>query len=352
MCRLLCTKVDALVARHYSITPDRSKFANSVPKPKSTAMSGLKILGDVLFRKSSHSVPKVTIPVLPITQEQLIAAPDGSLYRLGHSTVLLKLRGKFFITDPVFSLRASPFAWFGPKRFHAPPISLHDLPPIEAVILSHNHYDHLDRAAVQALALKTQVFLTPLGVGDTLIKWGIEAAKIRQFNWWQGCEHAGIQFTATPAQHFSGRHLNDGNATLWASWVIIDNNMRIFFSGDSGYFAGFKTIGERFGPFDITLMETGAYNTSWAYVHMHPEQTLQAHKDLNGHTLLPIHNGTFDLSLHAWYEPFERINALANASSIPLCTPKMGEQVLLQNIQATLRWWQPLMPNTIVESTV
>jgi L-ascorbate metabolism protein UlaG (beta-lactamase superfamily) len=291
-------------------------------------------------------VPKVEIPVIPLTTEQLLAAPDGSLYRLGHSTVLLKLRGKFFLTDPVFALRASPFNGFGPKRFHAPPIALDDLPPIEAVILSHNHYDHLDRAAVIALAAKTQLFLTPLGVGDTLIHWGVDAKKVRQFNWWQGCEHAGIEFTATPAQHFSGRHLWDGNATLWASWVIIDNATRIFFSGDSGYFPGFKTIGERFGPFDITLLETGAYNRSWAYVHMQPEETLQAHKDLSGRTLLPIHNGTFDLSLHAWYEPFERINDLAMAENIQLCTPKMGEQVSLQCVQATQRWWQPLMPQS------
>ncbi|HMW46731.1 MAG TPA: MBL fold metallo-hydrolase [Cellvibrionaceae bacterium] len=318
------------------------RFTNDRPKPKSASGSGLRILWEVLFRKSKDSVPRVAIPVLPITPAQLHAAPNGSIYRLGHSTVLLKLRDKFWLTDPVFAERASPFKWFGPKRFHAPPITLKDLPPIEAVILSHNHYDHLDRAAVLALATKTQVFLTPTGVGDTLIKWGIDHKKVRQFAWWQGCEIAGIQFTATPAQHFSGRHLWDGNANLWASWVIVDGAQRLFFSGDTGYFAGFKTIGERFGPFDLTLLETGAYNKSWAYVHMQPEETIQAHLDLKGRWLLPIHNGTFDLSLHAWYEPFERICALATEANIPLATPKMGEALLLSDPQPGDLWWQEL----------
>ncbi|HEY6528035.1 MAG TPA: MBL fold metallo-hydrolase [Cellvibrionaceae bacterium] len=321
----------------------KRKFLNGAPKPKSSLLNGLRIFWQLLFRKSTNAVPKVKIPVQAITCEQLLAAPDGSLYRLGHSSILLKLRGKFWLTDPVFALRASPFKWAGPKRFHPPPISLEELPPIEAVILSHNHYDHLDRAAVCALAEKTQTFLTTTGVGDTLIKWGIDEQKIRQFEWWQGCEIAGIRFTATPAQHFSGRHLFDGNATLWASWVIIDNDTRIFFSGDTGYFPGFKVIGERFGPFDITLLETGAYNRSWAYVHMQPEETLQAHKDLRGRWLLPIHNGTFDLALHAWYEPFERIAALAEAEHIALCTPIMGEPVDLKIPREFSRWWQPLI---------
>lgn len=331
----------SLVPARHRTQPRR--FTNERAKPRSSFRGNLRILWEVLFRKSKHSVPRVAIPVVPITAAQLQAAPNGSIYRLGHSSVLLKLRDKFWLTDPVFAERASPLNWLGPKRFHAPPIALEDLPPIEAVILSHNHYDHLDRAAVLALAPKTRHFLTPTGVGDTLIKWGIDHKKVRQFAWWQGCEIAGIHFTATPAQHFSGRHLWDGNATLWASWVIVDGAQRLFFSGDTGYFAGFKTIGERLGPFDLTLLETGAYNKSWAYVHMQPEETMQAHRDLKGRWLLPIHNGTFDLSLHAWYEPFERISVLAKAANIPLATPKMGEALLLSDPQPGHFWWQELM---------
>lgn len=323
--------------------PSRRRFTNDRPKPATSVKNSLRILWEVLFRKSKDSVPKAAIPLQRITPAQLQAAPNGSIYRLGHSTLLLKLRDRFWLTDPVFSQRASPVQWFGPKRFHAPPIALADLPPIEAVILSHNHYDHLDRHAVLALAHKTRMFLTPTGVGDTLIEWGIDGNKVRQFAWWLGCEIAGIQLTATPAQHFSGRHLWDGNASLWASWVIIDGEQRIFFSGDTGYFPGFKTIGERFGPFDLTFLETGAYNKSWAYVHMQPEETMQAHLDLKGRWLAPIHNGTFDLSLHAWYEPFERIAALAKAGNIPLATPQMGEALLLGDLQAGNHWWRELM---------
>jgi L-ascorbate metabolism protein UlaG (beta-lactamase superfamily) len=253
--------------------------------------------------------------------------------------VLLKLRDKFWITDPVFAERASPVQWAGPKRFHQPPISLEELPPIEAVILSHDHYDHLDHQTVLTLADKTRHFLTPLGVGDTLIKWGIDASKVRQLDWWQGTEVDGIQFIATPSQHFSGRGLFDSNSTLWASWVMIDGDTRIFFSGDSGYFDGFKRIGEQHGPFDVTLMETGAYNVDWPHVHMQPEQTLQAHLDLKGRWLLPIHNGTFDLSMHAWYEPFDRILALAWERNVSITTPQMGEAFNLMHPQRGGAWW-------------
>ncbi|RBL65735.1 hydrolase, partial [Pseudomonas sp. MWU13-2625] len=159
-------------------------------------------------------------------------------------------------------------------------ISLEQLPDIEAVILSHDHYDHLDHKTVLVLADKTRNFLTPLGVGDTLIKWGVPVAKVRQLDWWQGCEVAGVRFVATPSQHFSGRGLFDGNRTLWASWVMIDGPTRIFFSGDTGYFDGFKRIAQQYGPFHLTQKETGAYNVERPQVHMPPEQPLQAHIDL------------------------------------------------------------------------
>jgi L-ascorbate metabolism protein UlaG (beta-lactamase superfamily) len=226
----------------------------------------------------------------------LDAAPDRSLFRLGHSTILLKLRGQYWLTDPVFSERASPVQWMGPARFHAPPISIDELPPIAGVILSHNHYDHLDHAAVMQLAGKTARFIAPLGVGDQLIAWGVDASKVEQLDWWQSTEANGLRLTATPGQHFSGRGLGDSDRSLWASWVIQDGDFRIFFSGDTGYFDGFKAIGEKYGPFDLTMIETGAYDPRWAFVHMQPEQTLQAHLDLRGKWLLPIHNGTFDLA--------------------------------------------------------
>ncbi|MBB3197147.1 L-ascorbate metabolism protein UlaG (beta-lactamase superfamily) [Roseateles terrae] len=317
-------------------------FHNPVSEPKTGFWKTVGLFWDVMFRKPAGTAPSGTqaVPVQPLTLAQLQAAPDRTLYRLGHSTILLKLQGRFFLTDPVFSERASPFSFAGPKRFHAPPIALEDLPELEAVILSHDHYDHLDQATVKALAPKVRHFLTPLGVGKRLIDWGVPAEKVQQLDWWQSSAVNGITFTATPAQHFSGRTPWDRNSTLWASWVMELPDLRIFFSGDTGYFDGFKAIGERFGGFDLTLMETGAYDPRWPYVHMQPEQTLQAHLDLRGRRLMPIHNGTFDLAMHRWQDPFERILSLARLRSVEVVTPVMGAPVDIRQPAPTQAWWQ------------
>lgn len=316
------------------------KFRNPVKPQQMGFTKALGVLWRFMFDKPADATPTKPIPVLALSRAELLTAPDGSLYRLGHSTLLLKMAGEFWLTDPVFAERASPFSFLGPKRFHAPPISLDELPPLKTVILSHDHYDHLDRDAVLALAAKTELFLTPLGVGDTLINWGVDAAKVRQLDWWQETRVGTLRFVATPAQHFSGRGLTNGNSTLWASWVMLGEQYRVFFSGDSGYFDGFKTIGERFGPFDLTLIETGAYNEDWADVHMQPEQSLQAHLDLRGRHLLPVHNGTFDLALHPWQEPFERIAALAAAQGVAMTTPRMGERISIQAPPPAHAWWR------------
>jgi L-ascorbate metabolism protein UlaG (beta-lactamase superfamily) len=319
---------------------DGARFRNVKPRPTEGLRKTLGIVWNILFNKPAGTTPGRALPVDALSRAQLDAAPDRSLYRLGHSTMLLKLRGQFWLTDPVFAERASPFKRFGPKRFHAPPIALEELPPLRGVILSHDHYDHLDRETVLALAATTSVFLTPLGVGDRLIEWGIDASKVRQFDWWQDAGIDGLTFTAAPGQHFSGRSLFDGNSTLWASWVIVDDDLRLFFSGDTGYFDGFKTIGERLGPFDVTLLETGAYDAQWPYVHMQPEETIQAHIDLRGRWLVPVHNGTFDLAMHRWQEPYERAAGLAAARDIPLATPRMGERLDLTEPHAGERWWR------------
>lgn len=322
----------------------RGKFRNDKALRQPGFLKTLEIAWNFFFHKPVDTVPVGSIPVFELSRAQLEAAPDNTLYRLGHSTLLLKMQGAFWLTDPVFSERASPVQWAGPKRFHDAPISIAELPPIKGVILSHDHYDHLDQAAILALAEKVEHFVTPTGVGDHLIAWGIPAEKVHQRDWWQAVSIAGIELIATPAQHFSGRGLTDRDRTLWASWVILNQEQRIFFSGDSGYFKGFKEIGDKYGPFDLTLIETGAYDKQWPDVHMQPEESLQAHIDLRGKRLLPIHNGTFDLALHAWYEPFERIVALAAQRGVKISTPQMGEAVDIAEAQTGQRWWLTSLP--------
>lgn len=318
----------------------RPAYRNEAPRQQPGFLKALKIFWDFTFNKPANTVPDQALPVQALTSVQLAAAPDNTLYRLGHSTILMKLNGEFWLTDPVFSKRASPVQWAGPARFHAPPIGIAELPNIKGVILSHNHYDHLDFAAIRALADKTEHFLAPLGVGDTLVSWGVPAAKVQQLGWWESATAGSLKLTATPAQHFSGRTLWDGNKTLWASWVIESGDLRVFFSGDTGYFKGFKEIGERFGPFDLTLMETGAYDPKWPDIHMHPRETMQAHIDLRGKVMLPIHNGTFDLAMHSWDDPFEQITALAATHGQSLATPMIGEALDIAQPQATGAWWR------------
>jgi L-ascorbate metabolism protein UlaG (beta-lactamase superfamily) len=338
-CFSLCARGAHPTATAQSPAQHQGKYRNVVPRAPIGFMKTLAISWEFMTGKTKATVPDLPIPVQSLSTAALLEAPSGSLYRLGHSTLLMKLDGEFWLTDPVFSERASPVQWAGPKRFHAPPIAIDDLPPIKGVILSHDHYDHLDRAAIVKLAPKVGMFITTLGVGDRLIKWGVDPARVRQLGWGDETSVGDVRLAAVPAQHFSGRSLSDGDRTLWASWVIMAGDLRLFFSGDTGYHADFKAIGERYGPFDLTMIETGAYDLQWADVHMQPEETLQAHLDLKGRCLLPIHNGTFDLALHPWAEPFERIEALAKARDVKLATPEMGERLSLAAPDAIGAWW-------------
>ena len=340
MAYTLCSP--ALPTAAYTASPQFSdgKFRNPVPRHAIGTWKTLTLLWRFMVDKPALASPAQPLPVQALTQAELLAAPDKSLWRFGHSTMLLKMDGKFWLTDPVFAERASPLQFIGPKRFHAPPMGIADLPPITGVILSHDHYDHLDRTAILQLAPKVAHFITPLGVGDRLIAWGVPAAKVQQLDWWQGTTLGGMRLVATPAQHYSGRSLSDGSSTLWASWVLMTADTRVFFSGDTGYFDGFKKIGERFGPFDLTMIETGAYGKDWPDVHMQPEESLQAHIDVQGRHLMPIHNGTFDLALHVWTEPFERISTLAAAAQVPVVAPMMGERLDLRAPALSQQWWR------------
>ncbi|MFT4928177.1 MAG: L-ascorbate metabolism protein UlaG (beta-lactamase superfamily) [Phenylobacterium sp.] len=297
-----------------------------------------------LFEPRKDAQPIKPVPVKPLTAAALEVLPTDrmTLFRLGHSSFLLKADHEYWLIDPVFSERASPFSFMGPKRFHQPPIDIDGLPQIRGVIISHNHYDHLDKQAIKQLKNKVESFIVPLGIGNDLINWGIEADNIVELDWWQSANIGALSLTSTPAQHFSGRGLTDGNETLWSSWVIKTPRQSLFYSGDTGYFDGFKTIGEQYGPFDMTIIETGAYDKNWPDVHMTPEQSLQAHIDVRGGRMLPAHNGTFDLAFHAWYEPLERITALGESAGVEVITPGVGEAVDLVEMQAFSAWWRGL----------
>ncbi|WP_400193686.1 MBL fold metallo-hydrolase [Hymenobacter sp. B81] len=260
---------------------------------------------------------------------------------LGHSSTLIEVDGQRFLTDPVWSERASPSTLVGPKRFFAPPLPLAELPRLDAVILSHDHYDHLDKEAVRELGRTGVPFYCPLGVGRHLRRWGIGAGQVTELDWWQevqvGKRH---RLVATPARHFSGRTLARDN-TLWASWCILGPVHRAFFGGDSGpYESGFREIGQAYGPFDVTLLEVGAYDDMWADIHMGPEHAVQAHLALRGKVLLPLHWGTFNLAFHGWTEPVERLQVAAESHGVGLLLPRPGEPAVPTGGAYNSRWWE------------
>ena len=340
------TSTTLTAASDYQDSPQfhKGKFRNTHKITRLDIRDTHKLIKDYLFEKHKDANPSTAIPLRTLTKEALLADSSSQtlVYKLGHSTLLLNIQGEFWLTDPVFSERASPLPFAGPKRFHPTPISIAELPEITGVIISHNHYDHLDKNAIRQLSKKVNYFLTPLGVGKTMAAWGVDKSKITEMDWWESKNINGTEFVATPSQHFSGRGAFDSDETLWCSWAIQTPQDKIFFSGDSGYFDGFKEIGEKYGPFDLTLIETGAYNKLWPHVHMQPSESMQAHLDLNGKHMIPIHNGTFDLALHSWYDPLDQITELGKQHQASVLTPIVGERIDLANISATDKWWLSL----------
>lgn len=288
-------------------------------------------------------VPPGRISIMPLAAAAFASPPASGLRVtwLGHATALLEIDGARVLVDPVWSERVSPSRFIGPKRFHPPPLALADLPPLDAVVFSHDHYDHLDMGVVRALATDPAQagirFVMPLGVGAHLERWGVAAEHITELDWGEattiGPPDRHLTLTATPARHFSGRAVRDalgrGNPTLWASWVIAGPAHRVFFSGDTGLFAGLSEIGTRFGPFDLTLIKIGAYGPTWPDIHLTPEQAVLVHTMVGGGVLLPIHWGTFNLAFHSWDEPAERVLAAAETAGVALVVPRPGQPVEL-----------------------
>ncbi|GAB1258351.1 MBL fold metallo-hydrolase [Aurantivibrio plasticivorans] len=296
-----------------------------------------------IFDKNPKAEPKTSLPLIAMQKAELEQERENSqihLYRLGHSSILLKLASEYWLIDPVFSTRASPFSLFGPKRFHPAPLPIEQLPKIKGIIISHNHYDHLDEETIRRLRNYADFFVVPLGVKNILHKWGVSKDKITELDWWQSTAVGDVSITATPAQHFSGRSLVDGDATLWCSYAITFQGHSIFFSGDSGYFDGFKSIGDALGPFDIVIMEAGGYDKDWPDVHMTPEGAVDAYFDLGGRYLLPIHNGTFNLAFHDWQDPFEQVLKYSEVKGAITLFPRFGERVELEQPGQFSLWWR------------
>ena len=287
------------------------------------------------------------VPAAPLPSQSPLEdwnrAPASGLRAtwLGHSTVLLELDGLRVLTDPVWGARASPSRCIGPKRFQPVPVPLRSLPPLDLVLISHDHYDHLDYPTIRRLARRGAVFVTSLGVGAHLESWGVPPERITELDWWE--THTlgtGLTVTAAPSQHFSGRTPKTRNTTLWSSFVIRSPRHAVFFSGDTGLTTEYQAIRERLGPFDLVMLEVGAFHPAWGDMHLGPENALKALALLGGPPFLPIHWGTFALGMHPWDQPAEVLLEFGTKASVPLLMPRLGEPVEPAHAQRPQAWWR------------
>jgi len=319
------------------------KFENQITTTMNMGLkSMISMLKDAVKGRASRR-PSVTLAIEQFKVNE-VNANSPRITWFGHSAFYLEIEGKKILFDPMFNLRPSPVPWVGTKRYTGNLLDmLDDFPQLDAVMISHDHYDHLDDQSIQRLKDKASRFIVPLGVRKHLIKWGVAADKISEHDWWEEIQFNDLTLACTPARHFSGRGLHDRNTTLWCSWVILGQECKVFYSGDSGYGPHFKDIGKRYGPFNVTLMECGQYDERWSAIHMKPEETVQAHLDVKGDLLLPVHWGGFTLAYHAWTDPVERAMEAALKNEVRMLTPKIGETVLVdsKDFPSNL-WWRHL----------
>jgi L-ascorbate metabolism protein UlaG (beta-lactamase superfamily) len=293
--------------------------------------------------EGSRRTPSAPLPAMD-PRAQWARKPRTGLRAtwLGHSTMLLEIDGVRVLTDPVWGLRASPSQWVGPKRFQPVPIPVRALPRLDAVVISHDHYDHLDHQTILALAKRDVPFVTSLGVGAHLEAWGVPPERIVELDWWESyaLPKADLTVTAAPSQHFSGRGLRTRNSTLWSSMVLRSQRHSVFFSGDTGLTTEYAAIRERLGPFDLVMLEVGAFHPAWGHIHLGPENALEAWSLLGKGALLPVHWGTFSLAMHAWDDPAETLLALGPQRGVPLVMPRLGEAVEPAHVERVSPWWR------------
>ncbi|GAA1947524.1 MBL fold metallo-hydrolase [Kitasatospora viridis] len=318
-------------------------FRNPVPTRRLVyERSPLEITRAQLAAGRERRLPAGPIPVHRLGSAELAAQPASGLRLtwLGHATVLAELDGRRVLFDPVWGVRCSPFPGIGPKRLHPMPIRIADLGPVDVVVISHDHYDHLDMTSIRALIGSGAQFAAPLGVGAHLEHWGVPAERITELDWWEEAEVAGLTLTATPARHYCSRGPRTSSHYLWASWAVAGPEHRVFHSGDTGYFPGFAETGRRLGPFDATMVQVGAYSPFWPEVHMTPEEGVRAHLDVGGELLLPIHWATFNLAQHDWAEPVERTLAEAERLGARVAVPLIGQPFEPASAPAPDHWWR------------
>ena len=308
-----------------------------------------------IVHKSRYTSPDEPVATAPIDPKSFKTGPVTWLgvTWFGHSTFLVEIEGCRILIDPVWSERISPVAVGGPRRWYGPLIPLGELPRIDAVVISHDHYDHLDYPTIRAMKDWGTTFVVPLGVGAHLEYWGIPAERIVELDWWERTRVRGVEFVATPARHISGRTFGIGDSgTLWSGWALLGKLRRVYYSGDTGLFPGIKEIGDRLGPFDLTLIEAGEYGRWWSDWHLGPEQAVLAHRLVRGRVLLPAHWGLFTLAYHAWTEPIERVLAAANKAGVLVAAPKPGQTIEPLASRPTSRWWPALPGKTADEDPI
>ncbi|RYF99288.1 MAG: MBL fold metallo-hydrolase, partial [Chitinophagaceae bacterium] len=259
----------------------------------------------------------------------------------GHSSYLIKIGDKRILVDPVFSKTPSPFSFIGSKAFPGTDfVKADQFKNIDILLITHDHYDHLDYQSILKIVANVDKIVTSIGVGSHLERWGISTGKINEVHWNQSIEvFDSIKFTAVPARHFTGRKFKR-NQTLWSAFVLEAGNYKLFLGGDSGYDTHFEKIGNDYGPFDIALLECGQYDKLWPYIHMFPEQTVQAAIDLKARVLMPVHWGKFSLSMHPWNEPINRVTDEAEKRQVPIVTPRLGETTILNKETISQKWWE------------
>ncbi|WP_420551644.1 MBL fold metallo-hydrolase [Tenacibaculum aiptasiae] len=309
---------------------------------KMTFDKTIGILKQMLFEKFPNAKPKKELPILKADSTNIANYKEATrLLWFGHSAFLLQTNNKNILIDPMLTEMPSPISRDAQRRFNKEiPIEIEQLPKIDVILISHDHYDHLDYESIKRLKNKVAHYIVPLGVSTHLKAWGIPDNKITELDWWQEIDYKNIKFVCTPSQHFSGRRFENNGSTLWSSWVIKTETDNLFFSGDSGYNSHFKEIGNKYGPFDLALMECGQYNKMWPEIHMMPEETVQAGIDVQAKKMMPIHWGAFRLAMHDWNDPVIRVSKKAAELNLPLVVPKIGEPIIIEDkIKAYSTWW-------------